>query len=443
MHRSDDIFDWLTLKDLAALNLTCKQLQKLTADYFRRKYPMRFMKCVQEWDTKDVKFRSKDKSLPHFWTNIRSLVVMPDGTVLRFLQSQFNKRLVSISFYDGEIPDEPDAIAHLVENADIIEIQYSRLDAEFHDTLLKYCAQIKQLVIKYQFTECEIHGIEYQWMLNVYPTLHHFHWSLPELPQHLDTFLRQNPNIRSFHSGVYPTMCTIEFFERTGIRIDELHLKLMFELYEHELDEMALVRDHLQTLYARQQFRTVMLQFEFCSHLLDPEWSKLAYLNGAYVDFPHEPGATKALTLLVHLKLLILGINTRLSSAKANKLAKNLINLEEIYVQTGTMHAISPFIRNAVRLKKVYVYHLNVPNEFDTRAKGNYIESLNADRTQLDNACKTIVYLPDHAFVQVKWECSTLNHHLIEIKRAESHTTMHPFAATMIRRDLCEMYERF
>lgn len=444
IYRTDDVFDWLSLADLAALNLTCKKLRELTNDYFLRKYPMKFMKCAQLYDTKEVTFRSKEKSVHHFWPNIRSLVLMPSTTSLQFLNAQLNKNLVSISFYDGEISaNQPQTIAHLVKNADIIEIQYGRLDAEFYESLLKYCVHMKQLVIKYGFSECENEGIEYQWLLKTYPTLQYFHWSLSELPPHLEIFFQQNPSIRSFYSGVYPAMSTIEFFETTGICIDELHLELILELHEFEPEGMATIRSNLNTLYRRQQFQMLMLQFIFCSQLLDNEWAKLEYLNGAYVDFPNQPGATKALSSLVHLKVLILGINTKLASAKANKLAIKLVNLEEIYVQTSTIHAITPFLRNATKLRKIYVYRLSLQGKFNTKGSKNHISSLNRERMLLENPCKTTVYLPDEAYVRVKWESNTLNHSLIEIKRAESHTSLHPFAMTMLRRDICEMYEKF
>lgn len=445
IYRTDDVFDWLTLKDLSALNATCKKLQELTSDYFHRKYPMKYMKCAQMCDTKEVTFRSKDESVHRFWTNIRSLVLFPSTTSLRFLKSHLNdQQLISISFYDGDISEnDSETIGHIVGNADIIEFQYSQLEGEFHDTVLKHCAQMKQLIMKYSFSECESHGTEYQWLLNKYPTLQHFHWSLSALPQHLEIFFQQNPNIRSFHSGIYPAMSTIEFFDRTGARIDELHLDLILELHEIEAEGMDIVRISLDALYKRQQFNKLMVQFLFCSQLVDVEWANLVYLNGAYVDFPNQPRATKALSSLRYLELLVLGINTKLSSTKASKLSRSLVNLEEIYFQTSTIHAITPFLRNSAKLNKVYVYGLSLQGKFNTKGNKNHIASLNMDRMRLENACKTTVYLPDEAYVQVKWASNALNHSLIEIKRAESHTSNHAFAATMMRRDICEMYERF
>lgn len=185
------------------------------------------------------------------------------------------------------------------------------------------------------------------------------------------------------------------------------------------------------------------MEFVLCDQLLYGELGPLEYLAGAYMDFSNRAGATKALCSLVNLKLLFLGINTNLSSAKANKLAKNLENLEKIYVQTNTIHAITPFLRNCINLSTIYVYGLSLPGKFNTKGSRDHISSLNKDRKQLSSACKTTVYLPDEAYIRVKSESYRLNYSLIEVKRAESHIVMHPFAATMLRRDMCEKYENF
>lgn len=443
---SDELFDWLALKELAALNNTCKKLQELTSDYVQRKYPMKSMKVGQDYKSKDIVYWSKDKSMHAFTKDVRNLVVVPSTECLRYLHAVHSKNIDSMAFYDGQIMDE-DAIylEMLLKCVDIVEIQYGYIGGEFHESVLKYCRRMKQLVIKYGFGECENSGVANRWCNQTYPTLEHFHWSATPLPDNLEIFFRQNPNIRSFNGGVYTTMNVLEFLLRTATTINELHFELILELHEDESEGMAAIQSNLNTLYERGQFKDLMLEFLFCSHLLDSGWSKLAYLTGAYIDFPRRPGSVKALSSLVHLKLLVLGINTIVSPAKANTLSKNLHDLEEIYIQIDSVHAIIPFARHSAKLHKIYVYRMGQDHGFNTKKiKRHLIDSLHECRTKLMDARKLIIYLPDQAYVQIKCQTSDcLNRNLIEIKRSESHVLMHPFAATKIRKDICELYEKF
>lgn len=456
-HCTDQLFDWLTIKELAALNGTCEKLRQLTADYFNRKYPMKCMK-VGFYDTKDVLYWSKDKvEMQPFARNVRNLVVLPTTECLEFLDLYHTKNVVSLAFYDGQLLEYDAAhIARLLENVEILEIQYGSLSGELYETVLKYCRRIKQLVIKYGFSECEDGGRENQWLQAIYPTLEHFHWSESYVPEHLAQFFRQNPTIRSFNSGIYTTLSVCQFLLRTDLEIDELHFELILDLHEvreAEFEAMGVIRSSLDKLYERQQFKRLMLEFMFSSQLLDGAWSKLPYLTGAFIDFPYRPGATKALSTLIHLKLLILGINTILSAAKACILAKTLINLEEIYIQIGTVHAIRPFIRTAIKLRKIYVYRMAPETATATATSGggnhmkyksNFVDALNLERKKLNGACKTIVYLPDQVYVDMKCLANgRLNYDCIEIRRSESHVLKHPFVATKIRKNICELYEKF
>lgn len=446
VHCSDDLFDWLSLRELAALNSTCKRLQEWTNDYVHRKYPMKYMKIGQIRDIPGVLYQSKDESMQAFAKNVRSLVVIPSTECFRYLRTQHCKNVVSLAFYDGQF-SEDDIIymAPLLEHAEIIEIQYCCIHGEFHENLLKHCRNIKQLVIKYGFDECEHSGRPNRWIHQTYPTLEHFHWSASPLPDNLETFFRQNQNIRSFNAGVYTTMCVIEFLLRTATSVNELHVELTLELNEDENEAMAMIRSGLNTLYERNQFKELMLEFDFRTLPLDSEWSTLAYLTGAYFDLSHWPGSTKALLRLIHLKLLALGINTILSAAKAYRLSKSLQNLEEIYIQVDAMHAIIPFARNAVNLQKIYVYRIEHEHAFRAKKiKRHFVYMLNEYRTKLYGACKMTIYLPDQAYVQIKCQSNDcLTQSLVEIKRSESHVVKHPFAATKIRKDICELYEIF
>lgn len=199
---------------------------------------------------------------------------------------------------------------------------------------------------------------------------------------------------------------------------------------------VSVLQSSLNKLYEGQQFKQLMLSSKFSSQLIG--WSKLPYLTGASIDLPFQPGI-RTFPTLNHLKLLILGIGTYLSEEEANIVSKALINLEEIYTQISTVHAIRPFICNSIKMRQIYVYRMGAewfpfhrPNN-NTKYKSNLIDQLNLARMKLKNACKTIAYLPDQGYVDVKClGIGRLNYDRVEIRRSESYVLKHPFVSSNI-----------
>lgn len=165
-------------------------------------------------------------------------------------------------------------------------------------------------------------------------------------------------------------MSTFDFFTRINTVIDELHLEFNWCWLSERNEGMTLMLSELNTLYERGQFKRLMIQFQQSPppKRIDPKWAKLKYLTGVYVDSTIQPGTSKALSSLLHLKLLIFG-NTILYATKAKQFAQSLVNLEEIYIQIHSIHAISPFLRNSGRLTTIYVYGTGRDSQWKSKFK--------------------------------------------------------------------------
>lgn len=419
----ENVFDWLSLDDLAALSATCKQLQQMTGEFFQREYRMRFARITG--DDQRIRYLPQKKFVQRFGINSRCVIIEPNVERLRYMATDHNQQLDMIAFWHGEITKkETNMIATVVKSVKIVEFLNAKFDGEFYDIVLKYCKNMKHLLIKHKLTECMVYGVTNQWQLQKYATLEHLCWDGFKLPDNLEIFFRQNPNVRSLQTGNFIFSETLVLLLETGISLNDLYLELTnFLIPDDLLDQYV---SSLNTLYERKQFKNLMMRFTTLSALDNPQWARLQYLNGICCEIPDQE-STEAIESL-HLKLLILGNKrTLISLSKAESLSKKLSNLEELYLRINSIDQIAPFICNSVKLHEIYVYKV------DKALETIQVSSLDEQRMHLQGACKVKVYLPDHAYVQMKWTSKQMHGKLIEIKRTESHAPKHPFVINILR----------
>lgn len=421
----ETLFEWLTIEDLAALNVTCKQLQRMTTEFFKRQYNG----IARIVGNGEIRYLPRTKCVQRFGSNYRNVIIEPSLERLNYMVTNHIEQVDSIAFWHGKISEaEVKIISKVVEKSKIIEFLNGHFDGEFYESVLKYCKNMKHLVLKHKLTECSKHGNTNQWQLQTYPSLQHFYYDGLKLPNDLESLFRQNPNLRSFQCGNFTINTTLDLLLSTDICLDELYLEL-FNFYNTE--ETSQHFTSINTLYERKQLKNIMISFRGKAHLNDSDWTRLKYLNGIYCEIA-EDESTDAIELL-NLKLLFLGPKkTILSSTKAEALSRKLTNLEELYLRISSIDQIIPFINNSPKLQTIYVYKV------DKELKSIQVSSLNEQRMKLAGANKVEVFLPDHAYIQMKWNSKMINCSLIDVKRAETHVLKHPFAINALRANITD-----
>lgn len=427
---SEKVFDWLNLDDLVALSTTCKQLKHMTADYVQQKYPMKQIRIHHDERKSRAGFLPRNKSVQRFAPNFRNIIIKSKDELLTV--SKQNKQLDSIFFWHSEFSlIENQLIAQVVSNVKTISLLNVTLEGGLFENILRHCTRLKHLVIQHnfreyitnKFQECMNVDEQMKWQFNSYcPTLEHFCWYGLSLPTNLDTFIERNPSIRSLQTGNFVFNDTIELFKRANISVDDLYLGLV----SFDSDDLTESIRDLNLLYARQKFKNLMLKFNVGSNLDEEKWSQMKYLTGICCSVP-EIKSSLAIES-THLKLLILK-NRHLSPSRAVSLSQKLVNLETLYLRINSIEQIVPFIQNSVNLKEIYVYKM-----YGSSASIQ-VSALNAIRRKLNGACKLSIYLPDDAYVQMKWENYTVDCSFIEIIRNDSHVSNCPFVINCIRYD--------
>ncbi|XP_031639911.1 uncharacterized protein LOC116351894 [Contarinia nasturtii] len=403
----EEVLEWLPLSDLVCLSTTCKRLQGVVSRYFSRKYPTKRM-TVKMDARQRIEFWPREKYIQRFREYFQNIGIRGRQPALfRHVGTICNKTLKKIRILEATALTEMHGrcIEELLKNVEIVEFEECSFAADFYDSFLKYCSNLKQLVLK-SFKECTHSGIKNKWLLQKYPHMKHLNWSFDEPPpDELITFFHRNPNVRSFGAARFPLEVT-SLIMKAGIRLEVLCLDIGFGV---DLN-MKQIFQSIDTLHKQNQFKKLHM-IPTTSMFVAARFPPLEYLDAIMANQVFED----VIAAMHSLKVLYL--DAILFRAEAEILAQNLINLEEIYAYCDAIDAIVPFVLHSVKLKKIYVNKTFLPKHMQ---KIN-LNKLSKERAKLQNACHLVIYLKEELYINIKWTVEDLKQGLIEIKRAESH----------------------
>lgn len=415
----EEIFDYLSLKDLHSFGETCRELQHLAGDYFQRNF-----KSAEKFSGTD---------------GVYTVYSDHEGVSNQRIQtSGFNQFINYISHYYEEIQplqyvhlhsDEFTAINHIylvclvinptkieylqkiLSKIEVLQLRQCTLLGDFHENLLKYCKNLKRLYIQDDLGDI-IDENGNLWLLRQYPTLEFLQLTLryPFRILELSAFLERNSNVRSFSTSSRCLWENRHELLECKATIDLLEIQMLDNFYRQLID-IRLICELLNQLYDRGFYQRLHLSVkrvdQKCSEQLKSvfglEFLSIRQFNECY-----------NLPLLRNLKSIEI-----FDGSNANDmdiLAKKLNNLEKVLIENATHNDILPFIRQSVRLNKMKI-------AFKTNEQILRLSMLNEEREKLSGARRITVYVPDEIFLATKWTTKngdiTLN--MIEMKRADSY----------------------
>lgn len=402
----EEILDWLPLTDLVNLSTTCKRLQGVVSLYFGRNYPTKRM--TVKMDGLRIEFWPREKYVQRFKEYFQNIAIRGrQPAVFRHVGSICNKTPKKIRILEAKALTEMHGkcIEEILSNVEIVEFEDCSFAAELYDSFLKYCSNLKQLVLK-SFAECTHKGIKNKWLLEKYPKLKQLSWSFDEAPpEELSVFFHRNPGVRSFAASKFPVEVT-KLIMNAGIKFDELCLDIGFGV---DLN-MKQIYQSIENLHQLGQFKKFQM-IPTTSMFVAAKFPPMHYLEGIMANQVFED----VIAGITSLKVLYL--DAILFRAEAEILAQNLTNLEEIYAYTDSVDAIVPFVYYTRKLRKIYVNKTFLPKHMQ---KIN-LAKLSKERAKLGDALPLSIYLKEDLFISIKWAEDDLRCGLIEIKRAESH----------------------
>lgn len=401
----DEIFDYLTLKDLCAVSETNKHLRKVAGGYFERNYQS--IGVVMKMKDGHIQ-ETVNGIVSSFATYAQQLQIFDeDVKVFKYIESNVNPMLRSV-FFVMLGTTKAELIKNVLANVELIKLIFCLTDDSSYDSILKHCRHLKHLII------ADSHDTRKQWPNKNYPHLR----DLTVLDSSdgpfngLHSFFKRNPQIKNFTTSINRNQL-FKLMDETNIQLDEL----AFEIHHFDKTSADSTRNQLNALYKRGCFKRLKISYFKGNNLVDfirvvQRILGLVSVQFVYCVYHGNLGneLTRVAQALAQLKNLEeLGfMQCEISIEQAEILANSLGNLTRVNLMRNSIDVAVPFARRSAKLKTVHIGG----NSFCNLS----IRNIQNERQKLMNAEKLAIYVPDETFINLKWS-QKLNYDLIEIKR--------------------------
>lgn len=405
----EEIFSWLSLKDLHAVSQTCHRLHGIAGRYFQRNYPAAPIRCENNGI-----YSTNAGQINGFAPYLRKISIFGSSTTrLRYISSNCNslKRLhLDITLTGPKIK----SIKQMLGKIDEVIIENFEFTDKLFKRFLKQCTNVKRLAVR------DIHQkTENKWLLRKYSKLQHFEltpWELFEMME-LKEFFEYNPHIRSFATNANCLWLNRNaFIGSPAVKLDDLAIEIDSTI---EID-MGSFYSLLDALYEQGFYRRLHLYVENVDQDTVRHMAALHALEKLYVA---STTADTDLSSLTNLKELGIHIGSNVSNL--DTVAKRLRKLRKLYFYYASSDQVLPFVRHSRNLKQVKVRNLESGTHFD----GNilYLPGLNKERKKRSNAQKVTIYLEEDIYLTTKWTTDKTDYDLVSIERGESYEWPHHF----------------
>lgn len=436
----DEIFEYLSLKDLHSFGSTCKAMQKVAGEYFKQnfssapKYSGYDGIYTAYSDDKGVVINRNIQTsgfnryityISHYYDNLRRLQYIQ--THSDEFESINHIYLVCVIINETRV----DFLLDLLPKLETLQIRNSSVAGDLNEMLLKYCDNLKRLFV--QESDLGIFRlldggwgarIENQWLLNEYPKLEYLE-IIPKYTFQIDElngFFERNPNVKGFSTDSQCLWKNRKQLMKSSASLDLLEVKESLELLDEDDDDEndgeELTMQSLCKLLNQFHERGFYKRLHFFIHKFDEEKSyQLTLVKGLVKVHIKKFTKTYSLPLLTSLKEL--AIHNGANVNDMNILANSLVHLQRLYLNDVSIDYLMPFIRQSSNLKKIKI----LP-KCDVHFNGGTLKpiTLNREREKLADARKVTIYVPDHVFLRTKWAHNNgdTNLNLVEMKRCDS-----------------------
>lgn len=425
----DEIFEYLSLKDLHSLGQTCKTLQKVSGEYFKLNYSTAEHSIgkdgiysmysdndgVINQRTQTSCFNQFTKFISHHYEEFEPF---------RYIEMHSNEFLSLNHLYlvcVGLNACKMNYFKSLLPGIEILQIRQCTIwNGDFYEMLLEFCEKLKKLYVLDDLGDI-IHRKSNSWLLKTYPNLQH----LELTPRYsfeiieIEDFFKLNPNIRSFSTNSHCFWINRQSFMKMNIKLDLLEIKhfdsgfYFYHVEKMNIDSICKVMNDLfeRGFYKKAHFYIREID-EFCSN-------QLALLKGLdKLSIKTINGTGNFLAKLNNLKEL--NIFDCTNATNLDEIASKLVKLERVLLENASYNDVLPFIRKSIQLKQLKI--IPKVGQFNNDFL-NLIE-LNKERGKLLMASKLTIFVEDNVFLNTKWNVGNGDTDLefIEMKRANSHS---------------------
>lgn len=467
----DEIFEYLSLKDLHSLGQTCRTMQKVAGNYFKRNYSAAEKFCAKDGIYTTHSSRDGDineRIQTSYFNQFMPCLSHYYGVLgpIRYLHSHINEFVSTNHIYLVSLfinHEKVMLIKDILPQIEIIQIRNCSMSRNFYDLILKYCENLKCIYI--QNADSSFNG-KHEWLLQEYPQLEHFELmpSYPIVVDELNEFFKRNPMVQRFSTSARFLWINRNEFLKSKIELNVLEIKAEYFTEFDDFGNKISIWDLLKQLHEYNFYKRL---FIYTDHIDQELSTQLTSLSSALEMLCiRRFGKCYNLPRLINLKELIIlkGSNPTEMTILANSFKK----IQRLYIENATVNDIRPFIRYSTNLNKIKLFlkddrenQSEIDDDYDNNAafkywyyeddakknqNNNIVENeieessdsngrilnlveLNEERKKLMGAKKVIIYVRDDVFLATKWATHNgdTNLSLIEMRRSDSYEWNHHF----------------
>ncbi|XP_031632606.1 uncharacterized protein LOC116346603 [Contarinia nasturtii] len=433
----DEIFEYLSLKDLHSFGQTCKRMNKVAGEYFKQNYSSAPNLCKVDgiytnYDKDDVTNEQIHISgFNKFMPCISYCGHCPqhDFGAFKYTKSHINEFEATNHIYLGWLSINCKTVEHfkqLLPQLGIVQYQCCSVDGDIYDLILKYCKNLREIYVQGSDGGKRING-KFNWLLQEYPKLERLEWR-PNDPckiEELRDFFIRNPNVKRFSTTSKFWWTNGDIFSNSKAKLDIFEIKGFYVNTGHDKDGDKILKSHvnlLNRLYEQGFYKRLYI---YVDSVYEEKITAFASIKGLELLFIRWFQKSYNLAQLTNLRELMIMYGSK-DPKDMEVLANGLTKLERLNIGGSKIDDIMPFIRRSPKLNKIKF----IPRNKDVVLN---LAMMNEERAKLVGARKIIIYTRDDVFLATKWTTRNgdINLSFIEMRRLDSiewNHHIHPYS---------------
>ncbi|XP_055309899.1 uncharacterized protein LOC129573434 [Sitodiplosis mosellana] len=411
----NEIFDYLSLKELHSFGVTCKKFQKIAGEYFQRTYRSTELRCAFDgiYACSDVSCNGQVSGFNQYIEHVSihgNRIADEELDIFNYMKLNCNESLRKLQLLDVAITKRMvKMLRKNLKKIEVLEIDSCTMNGKLHRDLLRFCPNLKRLIVR-RF------GGNIKWLKKVYPKLEHLEiYQIGFKVDQLKKFFDRNKTIRSFSVDANCLWQNEDSILNANVKLDDL----IVDIYGWEFRIDSIIR-LLNRLYEQNFYKHLHL---YAPYTDQPTTEQIAALQGLYKLYLTNYIAYAI--FLPHLNdLRELSLRSCPEFFETEILAAKFVSLQCVFFEQANLSDILPFVHRLVNLEKINVDH------FKNEDKSNLIvdlQTMNDEREKLFGAHKVTIFVEENVYLYTKWAMKSTNLTFVELKRSESYEWSHHF----------------
>lgn len=296
--------------------------------------------------------------------------------------------------------------AQILPQIESIRLHQCSGRGDVYDVLLKYCNNLKNLIIYDDLGNILNCYKRNEWLNQHYPKLEYFQLSprrAIEIPD-LYTFFETNANVQTFSTTSLFLWMNRGLLLKSNLKLNVLDVEFS-KKFGSNLSSLGEFRDLFNELHEKGIFEHLHLTVDRVNQTFCDEIASLPAVEKLVL---REFNGICSLHQLTGLNELVLSGGLKREDIEI--LANTLVNLEKVTIYSITSNDLLPFMHCA-KLRELYAQL--------TDDACLHLTKLNEERGKVANAQKVTIYLNHSSFLATKWSIHNgdIDMKLTEIKR--------------------------